>query len=49
MSLEKALSTTVRHSLTVNGEQHESDVEPRQLLVHYLRDDARPDRHARGL
>ena len=32
------MSTSVRLSITVNGEQHESDVEPRQLLVYYLRD-----------
>jgi len=32
------VSTSVRLSITVNGEQHESDVEPRQLLVYYLRD-----------
>ncbi|MDQ2798003.1 MAG: (2Fe-2S)-binding protein, partial [Actinomycetota bacterium] len=25
-------------SITVNGEQHTDDVEPRLLLVHYLRD-----------
>jgi carbon-monoxide dehydrogenase small subunit len=31
---------TTRHiTVTVNGEAHESDVEPRLLLVHYLRDD----------
>ena len=32
------MSTPVHLSLTVNGEERESDVEPRQLLVHYLRD-----------
>ena len=32
------MSQTVRVSLTVNGERHESEVEPRLLLVHYLRD-----------
>jgi aerobic carbon-monoxide dehydrogenase small subunit len=32
------MSTTVHLSVTVNGEGHESDVEPRLLLVHYLRD-----------
>ena len=32
------MSTPVHLSLTVNGEKHESEVEPRQLLVHYLRD-----------
>ncbi len=32
------MSNSVRLSITVNGEQHESDVEPRQLLVYYLRD-----------
>ncbi len=30
--------TTQRISVTVNGETHESDVEPRLLLVHYIRD-----------
>jgi aerobic carbon-monoxide dehydrogenase small subunit len=29
---------SVRVRMTVNGEQRESDVEPRLLLVHYLRD-----------
>jgi carbon-monoxide dehydrogenase small subunit len=28
----------VRVTITVNGERHEHDVEPRLLLVHYLRD-----------
>jgi carbon-monoxide dehydrogenase small subunit len=28
----------VRVTITVNGERHEHDVEPRVLLVHYLRD-----------
>ncbi len=32
------MSTTVPLSVTVNGEKHESEVEPRQLLVYYLRD-----------
>jgi len=32
------MSTTVHLSVTVNGERHESDVEPRLLLVHYLRE-----------
>jgi len=32
------LSTPVHLSLTVNGEKREAEVEPRQLLVHYLRD-----------
>jgi aerobic carbon-monoxide dehydrogenase small subunit len=32
------MSTTVRLSVTVNGERHESSVEPRLLLVHYLRE-----------
>jgi aerobic carbon-monoxide dehydrogenase small subunit len=31
------VKTTVR--VTVNGETHENEVEPRLLLVHYLRDD----------
>jgi carbon-monoxide dehydrogenase small subunit len=31
--------TTQHVSITVNGEAHESEVEPRLLLVHYLRDD----------
>jgi len=30
---------TMRIAVNVNGEDHESDVEPRLLLVHYLRDD----------
>jgi carbon-monoxide dehydrogenase small subunit len=32
------MSATVRVQITANGERHESDVEPRLLLVHYLRD-----------
>jgi aerobic carbon-monoxide dehydrogenase small subunit len=32
------MSTTVRLQVTVNGVRHESEVEPRLLLVHYLRD-----------
>ncbi len=32
------MSTTVRLQVTVNGEKHESEVEPRLLLVHYLRE-----------
>ena len=32
------MSETVRVAITVNGERHESDVEARLLLVHYLRD-----------
>ena len=31
--------STQHISVTVNGEAHEADVEPRLLLVHYLRDD----------
>lgn len=31
--------TTQHISVTVNGEVHEADVEPRRLLVHFLRDD----------
>ena len=31
--------TTQHVSVTVNGEVHEADVEPRLLLVHFLRDD----------
>jgi aerobic carbon-monoxide dehydrogenase small subunit len=32
------MSATVRVQATVNGERHEADVEPRLLLVHWLRD-----------
>jgi carbon-monoxide dehydrogenase small subunit len=32
------MSTSVRVRIAVNGEAHEHDVEPRLLLVHYLRD-----------
>jgi carbon-monoxide dehydrogenase small subunit len=32
------MSASVRVEVTVNGERHESEVEPRLLLVHYLRD-----------
>jgi aerobic carbon-monoxide dehydrogenase small subunit len=33
------MGATVRIELTVNGERHESEVESRLLLVHYLRDE----------
>lgn len=33
------MSETVPLSVTVNGERHESEVEARLLLVHYLRDE----------
>jgi carbon-monoxide dehydrogenase small subunit len=33
------MSTSVGVEVTVNGETHRSDVEPRLLLVHYLRDE----------
>jgi len=33
------MATTVPLRVTVNGEAHESEVEPRLLLVHYLRDE----------
>jgi len=32
------MMTTTHISVTVNGEAHEADVEPRLLLVHFLRD-----------
>jgi len=32
------MSSTVHLSVTVNGERRDSEVEPRQLLVYYLRD-----------
>jgi carbon-monoxide dehydrogenase small subunit len=32
------MSATVPLQVTVNGERHEAEVEPRLLLVHYLRD-----------
>ena len=32
------MATPVRVTMTVNGEQRTSEVEPRLLLVHYLRD-----------
>jgi aerobic carbon-monoxide dehydrogenase small subunit len=32
------MSTPVRLQVTVNGQRHESEVAPRTLLVHYLRD-----------
>src|SRR4051812_33622543 len=35
---EGKMSTTVRLQVTVNGVRHESEVEPRLLLVQYLRD-----------
>src|SRR3954454_5592719 len=32
------MATPVRVTITVNGEQRTADVEPRTLLVHFLRD-----------
>ena len=32
-------------SVTVNGTAHTHDVEPRTLLVQYIRENGRPDRH----
>src|SRR5438876_9572573 len=32
------MMTAVRITLTVNGKRHDDDVEPRLLLVHYLRE-----------
>ena len=32
------MSSTVHLSVTVNGERRDSEVEPRQLLAYYLRD-----------
>ena len=43
------MSTTVPVQVSVNGETREAEVEPRLLLVHYLRDELGPDRHPRGL
>ncbi len=31
--------STIHVAVTVNGRQHEADVEPRRLLVHFLRED----------
>ncbi len=31
--------TTIHVAMTVNGRRHEADVEPRRLLVHFLRED----------
>ena len=39
----------VRITVSVNGEEHTREVEPRLLLVHFLRDDAAADRDALGL
>ena len=36
-------------NMTVNGEPVTAEVEPRTLLVHFLRDQLRPHRHALGL
>ena len=35
-----------RITVKVDGVSYEDDVEPRLLLVHYLRERARQDRHA---
>ena len=36
-------------TMTVNGDEVTREIEPRLLLVHFLRDDLRPDRHPLGL
>ena len=36
-------------TMTVNGDEVSREVEPRLLLVHFLRDQLRPDRHPLGL
>ena len=36
-------------TMSVNGESVTRDIEGRLLLVHFLRDDARADRHALGV
>ena len=36
-------------SININGETVTRDVEPRTLLVHFIRDTPGPDRHALGL
>ena len=41
--------TDMQITVTVNGDEHTRDVEPRLLLVHFLRDELRPDRHPLGL
>ena len=33
------MTSTIHVAVTVNGRQHEADVEPRRLLVHLLRED----------
>ncbi|HEX2415200.1 MAG TPA: 2Fe-2S iron-sulfur cluster-binding protein, partial [Thermoleophilaceae bacterium] len=33
------MSTSVRLEATVNGERRQSEIEPRTLLVHWLRDE----------
>ena len=40
---------TMQVTITINGEQVSRDVEPRQLLVHFIRDTLGPDRHPLGL
>ena len=36
--MERCVKVKVPISLTVNGTRHEAEVEPRQLLVHFIRD-----------
>ena len=43
------MAEAVRVSVTVNGQTQTAEVEPRLLLVHFLRDTLGPDRHARRL
>ncbi len=44
-----ASAALVPITLTINGVERHASVEPRTLLVQYLREIARPDRHARRL
>ena len=40
---------TINVSMTVNGTQVSHDIEPRMLLVHFIRETLGADRHPLGL
>ncbi len=48
---DPAHTVAMKHPVTVrvNGQSYSEEVEARTLLVHFLRERARPDRHARRL
>ena len=45
MNMSEPLQT-VAINVTVNGKAYQRNVEPRQLLVEFIREELRPDRYA---